>query len=115
MVNGDDLRRQPLRYRKLALGKLLLRSSDGIQYVEHAESHGDRKAFVWDLRDCRCERVVHQAYVHEAWFEATKALAQNERVLKSRQRMLLRGQKAPALRMDKAVVLKCEDALRDGR
>jgi bifunctional non-homologous end joining protein LigD len=42
MVNGDDLRRQPLRYRKLALGKLLLRSSDGIQYVEHAEGHGDR-------------------------------------------------------------------------
>jgi bifunctional non-homologous end joining protein LigD len=42
MVNGDDLRRQPLRERKLALGKLLLRSLDGIQYVEHAEGHGDR-------------------------------------------------------------------------
>ena len=42
MVNGDDLRRQPLPERKLALGKLLLRSLDGIQYVEHAEGHGDR-------------------------------------------------------------------------
>jgi bifunctional non-homologous end joining protein LigD len=42
MVNGDDLRREPLRERKLALGKLLLRSRDGIQYVEHAEGHGDR-------------------------------------------------------------------------
>ncbi|MGA8961468.1 MAG: hypothetical protein WB475_14805, partial [Pseudolabrys sp.] len=42
MVNGDDLRRQPVRARKLALGKLLLRSLDGIQYVEHAEGHGDR-------------------------------------------------------------------------
>ena len=42
MVNGGDLRRQPLRERKLALGKLLLRSRDGIQYVEHAEGHGDR-------------------------------------------------------------------------
>ena len=42
MVNGDDLRRQVLRERKLALGKLLLRSLDGIQYVEHAEGHGDR-------------------------------------------------------------------------
>ena len=42
MVNGDDLRRQPLRERKLALGKLLLRSLDGIQYVEHAEGHGAR-------------------------------------------------------------------------
>jgi bifunctional non-homologous end joining protein LigD len=41
MVNGGDLRRQPLRERKLALGKLLLHS-DGIQYVEHAEGHGDR-------------------------------------------------------------------------
>jgi bifunctional non-homologous end joining protein LigD len=39
---GDDLRRQPLRERKLALGKLLLRSLDGIQYVEHAEGPGDR-------------------------------------------------------------------------
>ncbi|MGA7025465.1 MAG: DNA ligase [Pseudolabrys sp.] len=42
MVNGDDLRRQPVRARKLVLGKLLLRSLDGIQYVEHAEGHGDR-------------------------------------------------------------------------
>jgi bifunctional non-homologous end joining protein LigD len=42
MVNGDDARRQPLRERKLGLGKLLLRSRDGIQYVEHAEGHGDR-------------------------------------------------------------------------
>ena len=42
MVNDDDLRRQPLRERKLALGKLLLRSLDGIQYVDHAEGHGDR-------------------------------------------------------------------------
>jgi bifunctional non-homologous end joining protein LigD len=40
--NDDDLRRQPLRERKLALGKLLLRSLEGIQYVEHAEGHGDR-------------------------------------------------------------------------
>jgi bifunctional non-homologous end joining protein LigD len=38
MINGDDLRRQPLRERKLALSKLLLRSLDGIQYVEHAET-----------------------------------------------------------------------------
>ncbi len=36
-LNGDDLRRQPLRERKLVVGKLLLRSMDGIQDVEHAE------------------------------------------------------------------------------
>jgi len=41
-INGDDFRCQPLRERKLALGKLLLRSLDGIQYVDHAEAHGDR-------------------------------------------------------------------------
>jgi len=28
--------------RKAALGKLLIRSRDGIQYVEHAEGHGDK-------------------------------------------------------------------------
>ena len=28
--------------RKAALSKLLFRSRDGIQYVEHAEGHGDR-------------------------------------------------------------------------
>jgi bifunctional non-homologous end joining protein LigD len=31
MRDGDDLRRQPLRERKLALGKLLIRSRGGIQ------------------------------------------------------------------------------------
>jgi ATP-dependent DNA ligase len=37
--DGDDLRRQPFRGRKLALSKLLIRSRDGIQYVEHSEGH----------------------------------------------------------------------------
>jgi hypothetical protein len=44
MQDGDDLRRQPLRERKLALSKLLLRSRGGIQYVEHSEGH-DEKLF----------------------------------------------------------------------
>ena len=42
MHNGDDLRRQPLRERKLTLGKLLIRSRGGIQYVEHSEGHGEK-------------------------------------------------------------------------
>ena len=42
MLDGDDLRRRPFVERKAALAKLLLRSRDGIQYVEHAEGHGDR-------------------------------------------------------------------------
>jgi bifunctional non-homologous end joining protein LigD len=42
MFNGDDMRRKPFIERKAALGKLLFRSRDGIQYVEHAEDHGDK-------------------------------------------------------------------------
>ena len=42
MFNGDDMRRKPFIGRKAALGKLLFRSRDGIQYVEHAEDHGDK-------------------------------------------------------------------------
>ena len=42
MINGDDTRRKPFAERKSALAKLLFRSRDGIQYVEHAEGHGDR-------------------------------------------------------------------------
>jgi bifunctional non-homologous end joining protein LigD len=41
MLNGDDLRRKPYVERKAALRKLL-RHGRGIQYVEHAESHGDK-------------------------------------------------------------------------
>ena len=36
MLIGDDGRRNE------ALAKLLFRSRDGIQYVEHAEGHGDK-------------------------------------------------------------------------
>ena len=41
MFNGDDLGRRPYVERKAALRKLL-RHGRGIQYVEHAEGHGDR-------------------------------------------------------------------------
>jgi bifunctional non-homologous end joining protein LigD len=50
MRDGDDLRRRPLIERKSALGKLLIASRGGIQYVEHAEGHGDKMfAAVCDL------------------------------------------------------------------
>ncbi len=42
MLNGDDLRRRTLVGRKSALARLLIRSRGGIQYVEHAEGHGDK-------------------------------------------------------------------------
>jgi len=42
MHDGDDLRRLPFRERKLALGKLLIRSPSGIQYIEHTEGHGEK-------------------------------------------------------------------------
>jgi bifunctional non-homologous end joining protein LigD len=41
MLNGEDLRRRPYVERKAALRKLL-RQGRGIQYVEHAEGHGDK-------------------------------------------------------------------------
>jgi bifunctional non-homologous end joining protein LigD len=41
-LNGDDLRKRALVERKAALSKLLIRSKGGIQYVEHAEGHGDK-------------------------------------------------------------------------
>jgi bifunctional non-homologous end joining protein LigD len=40
-LDGDDLRRLPLSERKSKLDKLLRRSRDGIQYVEHLEGQGD--------------------------------------------------------------------------
>jgi bifunctional non-homologous end joining protein LigD len=42
MRDGDDMRCRPFAERKSALAKLLFRSRDGLQYVEHAEGHGDR-------------------------------------------------------------------------
>jgi bifunctional non-homologous end joining protein LigD len=41
MLNGKDLRRKPYVEREAALRKLL-RHGRGIQYVEHAEGHGDK-------------------------------------------------------------------------
>src|SRR5262249_13913876 len=41
MLNGEDLRRKRYVERKAALRKLL-RHDRGIQYVEHAEGHGDK-------------------------------------------------------------------------
>ena len=40
MLDGDDLRRKPLRERKEALRNLLKRTKGGIQYVEHVEGDG---------------------------------------------------------------------------
>ncbi len=40
MLDGDDLRRRPLAERKAALRKVLKRTKDGIQYVEHVEGDG---------------------------------------------------------------------------
>jgi bifunctional non-homologous end joining protein LigD len=41
MLNGEDIRRRPYVERKAALRKIL-RHGRGIQYVEHAEGHGDK-------------------------------------------------------------------------
>jgi bifunctional non-homologous end joining protein LigD len=40
MLNGDDLRRKPFSERKAMLRKVLRRTRNGIQYVEHTEGDG---------------------------------------------------------------------------
>jgi bifunctional non-homologous end joining protein LigD len=42
LLSGEDIRRQPLIERKNALKWVLRKARDGIQYVEHAEGHGDK-------------------------------------------------------------------------
>jgi ATP-dependent DNA ligase len=42
LLSGDDIRRQPLIERKRALQWVLRKAREGIQYVEHAEGHGDK-------------------------------------------------------------------------
>src|SRR5262249_58220861 len=42
LLSGGDIRRQPLIERKKLLRWVLRKAREGIQYVEHAEGHGDR-------------------------------------------------------------------------
>src|SRR5262245_2325527 len=42
MLGGEDLRPQPYEKRKAALRRLLKADRGGIQYVEHADGHGDK-------------------------------------------------------------------------
>jgi bifunctional non-homologous end joining protein LigD len=39
-LNGDDLRREMLKRRKVALGKQLARAGSGVQLNEHLEAEG---------------------------------------------------------------------------
>jgi hypothetical protein len=39
-LNGDDLRREPLEWRKAALGRLLARAGSGVQLNEHLGAEG---------------------------------------------------------------------------
>jgi bifunctional non-homologous end joining protein LigD len=41
-LDGEDFRQEPYSERKAVLRKVLRRTRRGIQYVEHAEGHGDR-------------------------------------------------------------------------
>jgi ATP-dependent DNA ligase len=42
LLSGEEIRRQPLIERKTALKWVLRKAREGIQYVEHAEGHGDK-------------------------------------------------------------------------
>jgi bifunctional non-homologous end joining protein LigD len=48
-LDGEDFRQEPYSERKAVLRKVLRRTRRGIQYVEHADGHGDR------LFDAVCE------------------------------------------------------------
>jgi ATP-dependent DNA ligase len=53
MHDGDDLRRQPLRERKLALSKLLIRSRGGIHTLNTAKAMAKnclRPCAIWDWK-----------------------------------------------------------------
>jgi bifunctional non-homologous end joining protein LigD len=39
-LNGDDLGREPLEWRKAALERLLARAGSGVQFNEHLEAEG---------------------------------------------------------------------------
>jgi bifunctional non-homologous end joining protein LigD len=39
-LNGDDLRREPLEWRKATLARLLARAGDGVELNEHLEAEG---------------------------------------------------------------------------
>jgi bifunctional non-homologous end joining protein LigD len=41
-LDAEDFRHEPYSERKAVLRKVLRRTRRGIQYVEHAEGHGDR-------------------------------------------------------------------------
>jgi len=40
MLNGDDVRKKPFAERKAMLRKVLRRTHNGVQYVEHTEGDG---------------------------------------------------------------------------
>ena len=56
MVGGGDLRHLPFAKRKAALRKLLKADRGGIQYVEHAQGHGDKLSA--DACDLGLEGIV---------------------------------------------------------
>src|SRR4030095_17033453 len=41
-LDGEDFRQEPYSERKAVMRKVLRRTQRAIQYVEHAEGHGDR-------------------------------------------------------------------------
>jgi len=73
MHDGDDLRRQPFRERKLTLSKLLTRSRGGIQYVEHTEGHVEKlfEAVYLGLEGIVSKRItsVYRSGRSKAWIK----------------------------------------------
>jgi bifunctional non-homologous end joining protein LigD len=70
MLNGEDLRRKRYVERKAALRKLL-RHDRGIQYVEHAEGHGDKMFAA--VCHCGLEGIVSRNWMRRIAQDRRKA------------------------------------------
>ena len=60
MLDGEDMRGQPFKSRKAALKKLLRRTGDAIQYVEHLSGDGEdiyAAACAVELEGIVCKRI----------------------------------------------------------
>src|SRR5262245_9958087 len=80
MLNGEDLRRKPYVERKATLRKLL-RHGHGIQYVEHADGHGD------NMFAAVCQLA---AWRESSLRDSTRLIAQAGRKVGSKSRIQIR-------------------------
>src|SRR5262245_4336689 len=80
LLSGEDIRRQPLVERKTALKWVLRKAREGIQYVEHAEGHGDKlyaAACTLGLEGIVSKKLIapYRSGPSKTWIKVTKSPA----------------------------------------